>query len=263
MTGPVPHVTETLRLFAGDCTVEFTGESERIHRGYVLVIVKPDRTVLVHDAGGYQPVAWLTRADEVTTETEGDSFAVSASAGDQQLQVVSHVPTTQRELPISEAGVPVGECPDCGDCLVRANGDVVCLGCEEAYGLPAGATVLDETCSDCGLPTMRVERGESFELCVDWRCESLADAVAEALDGRWDCPDCGETLGVVSRGNRPFLGCEAYPECETTFSIPAGQAVGACPCGLPVFETPVGRRCLDGTCDLDDDEGVTERYGGP
>ncbi len=263
MTGPLPRVTESIRLFAGDCTVEFEGETERIHRGYVLVVVKPDRTVLVHDAGGYQPVAWLTRADDVTTETDGDAFTVAATADDQQLRVVSHTPTAQRELPVSGAGVPVGECPDCGDSLVRVAGDVVCVGCEESYGLPAGATVLDDHCSDCGLPKMGVDRGESFELCLDWRCESLADAVADELDGRWDCPDCGAPLGVVSRGNRPFLGCDAYPDCETTFSIPAGRVVGECPCGLPVFETPAGDRCLDGGCDQYTEKGVVESYTGP
>ena len=261
MTGPLCHVTETVRLFAGDCTVTFEGEHDRTQRGYVLVVVNPARTVLAHDADGYQPVAWLTRADEVTTETEGDSFAVTATAGEQRLRVVSEAPTGQRELPVSEAGTPVGTCPDCGDALVRAGGDVVCLGCDERYGLPAGATVLDEPCSDCGLPTMRVERGKELELCLDWRCESLADAVADALDGRWDCPDCGEPLGVVNRGNRPFLGCDAYPACETTFSIPAGVTADECPCGLPVFETAAGQRCLDGTCE--EYQAPVETHDGP
>lgn len=254
-------MTETIRLFAGDCTVEFAGEGERTQRGYVVVVVKPDRTVLVHDAEGYQPVAWLTRADELTTETEGDSFSIVARSGEQELRVVSEAPTGRREFPVSEAGVPVGTCPDCGDALVRAGGEVTCLGCDAAYGLPAGATVLEKPCDDCGLPTMRVERGEPFELCVDWECESLADAVADALDGRWDCPDCGAPLGVVSRGNRPFLGCEGYPDCETTFSIPAGVVVGECACGLPVFETAAGRRCLDGTCDQYYESGVDTTTG--
>jgi len=262
MPGPLPRVTERIRLFAGDCTIEFEGERERTQRGYVVVVVKPDRTVLVHDAAGYQPVAWLTRAEEITTETEGDSFAITARSGDQTLCVVSEAPTGRREYPASEAGVPVGTCPDCGAALVRAGGEVTCLGCDAAYGLPAGATVLDESCDDCGLPTMRVERGETMTLCVDWRCDSLADAVAEALDGRWDCPDCGEPLSVVSRGNRPFLGCDAYPDCETTFSIPAGEAVGECPCGLPVFDTAAGRRCLDGTCDRYQ-EGMVDGCAGP
>jgi DNA topoisomerase-1 len=255
-------VTETIRLFAGDCTVTFEGDHERTQRGYVVVVVKPDQTVLVHDAGGYQPVAWLTRADELTTETEGDSFTVVARSGGQTLRVTAEASTGQREFRATEAGVPLGDCPECGDALVRAGGEVTCLGCDAAYGLPAGATVLDETCEDCGLPKMRVERGETFELCVDWRCDSLADAVADALDGRWNCPDCGEPLGVVSRGNRPFLGCEAYPDCETTFSIPAGEAVGECSCGLTVFETAAGRRCLDGTCDQFY-EGVIESENGP
>ena len=260
-------MTETIRVFAGDCTVTSEGARERTLRGYVVCVVKPDRTVLVHDAEGYQPVDWLTRADSVTVETEGDSFSLTARAEDRRLRVVSHAPTGRREFPASEAGVPVGDCPDCGDRLVRAGGDVVCLGCDERYGLPPGATVLEKSCDDCGLPLMRVERGEELTVCVDWRCESLTAAVRDAVDGRWDCPDCESPLRVVDRGSRAFLGCDAYPECETTFSIPAGVAVGDCDCGLPVFETAAGRRCLDGTCERfaasGDDSGDGEAYRGP
>lgn len=266
MTGPLPRVTDTIRVFAGDCTVRFEGARERTQRGYVVAVVKPDRTVLVHDAGGYQPVAWLTRADSVTVETEGDSFSLTARADDQTLSVVSHAPTGRREFPASEAGVPVGDCPECGDMLVRASGDVACLGCSARHGLPAGATVLDESCDDCGLPLMRVERGEELTVCIDWRCESLSDAVRDALDRKWACPDCGEDLRVIDRGSRAFLGCDAYPDCETTFSIPAGVVVGDCPCGLPVFETAAGERCLDGTCEratTDEADRESETYTGP
>jgi DNA topoisomerase-1 len=263
-------VTETIRTFAGDCTVTFAGTRERTVRGYVVCIVKPDRTVLVHDAGGYQPVAWLTRADSVSIETEGDSFSLTARTEEQTLRVVSHAPTGRREFPASEAGVPVGDCPECGDSLVRTGGDVVCLGCDVRFGLPGGVTVLDDACEECGLPTMRVDRGERFDLCIDWRCESLTEAITDALDRRWDCPDCGADLRVIDRSGRAFLGCDAYPDCETTFSIPAGVAVDECTCGLPVFETAAGRRCLDGTCEAfvadesgDDDGTGADSYRGP
>lgn len=264
MTEPLRPVTDTIRVFAGDCTVAFEGTRDRTQRGYVVCVVKPDRTVLVHDAEGYQPVEWLTRADSVTAETEGDSFSLTARADDQRLRVVSHAPTGRREFPVTEAGVPVGDCPDCGESLVRAAGDVTCLGCGARYGLPPGATVLDLACEDCGLPKMRVERGEELTVCVDWRCESLTAAVREVLDERWSCPDCGEPLRVVDRGSRAFLGCDAYPVCETTFSIPAGLAVDDCECGLPVFETVARRRCLDGTCEVfTDDGGESDTYAGP
>jgi DNA topoisomerase-1 len=251
------------RVFAGECTTRYerggegTATRERTRRGHVVVLVKPDRTVLVHDADGYQPVAWLTRPDSLTIEDEdgdgdGDGgFGLTARTGEETLRVVSHAVAGRATYPVSAAGVPVGTCPDCGGSLVRAGGAVACLDCDARYGLPAGATVLDRRCPDCGLPLARVERGEAFEVCVDAGCDALADRVAARFDGRYDCPDCGRALRTVRARGRTFLGCAGHPDCETTFSIPAGVVVGDCACGLPVFETATGRRCVDPTCDRD------------
>jgi len=73
-------------------------------------------------------------------------------------------------------------------------------------------------------------------------------AVSDRFDRVWDCPDCGGDLTVQSAPGRVFLGCEHYPDCETTFSIPSGVVVDECDCGLPVFETAAGRSCPDDTC---------------
>ena len=247
-----------LRLFAGACTTTFEGTRSRTQHGYVVVLVKPDDTVLVHDADGYQPVAWLTRPDEAAVETPCDGtdtahgeFTITAQTGDQRLSVESHGPGTVRRIPVGEAGVPVGECvdEDCDGTLARTGGDVSCVDCPERYGLPAGATVLDRLCEDCGLPQIRVDRGETFEVCLDYRCESLNDRIRERYDRAFDCPDCGGELRIRVTDGRPFFGCEEYPDCETAFSIPDGVIVGMCDCGLPIFETATGRRCLDGNCD--------------
>ncbi|MDR5671950.1 endonuclease NucS [Halalkaliarchaeum sp. AArc-GB] len=251
-------MSSELRLFAGECTTTFEGTRSRIQHGYVVVLLKPDDTVLVHDADGYQPVAWLTRPDEAAVEhhsdgtaTEDAEFTITARTGDQKLTVESHGEGTVRTIPIGEAGVPVGECvaTDCEGTLARTGGDVACVDCGERYGLPAGATVLDRQCDDCGLPQIRVDRGETFEVCLDYTCESLNDRIRERYDRAFDCPDCGSDLRIRVTDGRPFFGCEGYPDCETAFSIPAGVVVGLCDCGLPVFETATGRRCLDGTCD--------------
>ncbi|MDG5777915.1 DUF91 domain-containing protein [Haloarculaceae archaeon H-GB2-1] len=231
------------RVLAGECTTIADGPRDREHRGDVLVIVKPDNTVLVHDSDGYQPVAWLTRAEAVTL----DDGTLTARDGDAFLRVVTHREHGSANYPTSTAGVPVGACPDCESALVRARGDVTCLGCEQRYGLPTDARVCDARCS-CGLPTMRVERGSALEVCIDRDCESLDDRVADEFDRVWDCPECGEDLRVLRRGGL-ILGCEAYPDCETGFAFPSGVVVGECPCGLPAFETSGGRRCLDSTCD--------------
>ena len=97
---------------------------------------------------------------------------------------------------------------------------------------------------------MRVERGSAFEVCLDRSCESLDERVRAAHDREWDCPDCGADLRILRRGGL-IAGCERYPDCETGFAIPAGTVVDGCDCGLPVFETASGRRCLDAGCQRD------------
>ncbi|QHS17899.1 DUF91 domain-containing protein [haloarchaeon 3A1-DGR] len=238
-----------LRVLAGDCTTILNGPRERTQRGRVVVVVKPDNTTLVHDADGYQPIEWLTRPDSVTVETDASGFTVTAHDGDRTLQVITHEREAEMEVPVTEAGIPVGSCPDCASALVRSGGHVACVGCEERYGLPTGATVTERSCEECGLPLLRVERGEVFTVCLDVYCDSLADAVADRFDRVWSCPDCGSDLRVQQATGRVFLGCDAYPECETTFSFPDGVVVDDCPCGLPILETAEGRRCLDGSCE--------------
>lgn len=241
-------MSDHTRILAGDCTVRFEGTRDRIQRGQVVIVVKPDRTVLVHDADGYQPVAWLTRPDGVTIEHDTEGFSLRAHADSQELSVTSHSTAGIEHFAVSEAGVPVGTCPTCEGPLVRTRGEIRCLDCAEEYGLPAGATVLDSSCDDCGLPQIRVKRGKTFDLCVDYACESLSTAVRDQFDGEWACPDCGSRLKVRSPDGRIFLGCEAYPDCETSFSFPSGVVTGDCECGLPRFRTASGERCLDTGC---------------
>ncbi|MFC7026681.1 endonuclease NucS domain-containing protein [Halomicroarcula sp. GCM10025324] len=232
------------RVMAGQCTTVFEGSREREQRGDVLVVVKPDNTVLVHDAEGYQPVAWLTRAESVAVE----DGVVTARDGEELLRVVAHEEHGSARFPASNAGVPVADCPHCPGTLVRTRGDVDCTACDASYGLPTDATVTGGRCDDCGLPTMRVERGAAFEVCLDRGCDSLDDRVNAAFDREWDCPDCEGDLRIIRRGGL-LAGCDTYPDCDTAFSVPSGLVVDDCDCGLPVFETAGGRRCLDSTCD--------------
>jgi DNA topoisomerase-1 len=235
---------ERTHVIAGTCTATFDGDGrDRDQYGDVLVVVKPDGTTLVHDAAGYQPVAWLTRPESVTLGPD----AVTATDGDQRLSVEIHETRARDRYSASEAGVPVGDCP-CGGRLVRARGAVTCPACDARYGLPTGASVTDESCADCGLPRIRVRRGATFLVCLDRDCDPLDDRVRAAFDREWDCPDCGGDLRVLRRGGL-VLGCERYPDCETSYAFPEGVRDGVCTCGLPAFETPSGRRCPDSGCD--------------
>jgi len=233
-------------VIAGRCTTVFDGSRDRTQRGDVLVVAKPDGTVLVHDASGYQPVAWLTRAETVTVSPD----TVTARDGDQSLTVRIHEEYARSRYQATEAGIPVGSCPNCESALVRSRGSVSCPDCRDEYAIPPDATMLERSCSDCALPLFRVERGRPFEVCLDYECEPMDERVREAFDREWACPDCGAALRVLRRGGL-LLGCGSYPDCERRFSFPVGRHDGTCNCGLPVFETPTGRRCLDSDCSAD------------
>ena len=239
-------IDDTIRVLAGDCTVIADGTDREEYRGRVTTIVKPDNTILVHDVDGYQPVAWLTRADSVSSDRD-DGFSLVAKKDTQTLRVAAHDQDGFASYAASSAGVPVGDCPDedCTGVLIRSNG-VHCVGCGDRYAIPRDATIRDERCG-CGLPRMRVERGLAFHVCLDRSCESLDEAVTEAFDREWACPNCDGDLLVLRRGGL-IAGCEQYPDCETGFVIPTGVVDGECRCGLPTFETTTGRRCLDATC---------------
>ncbi|GAA0295149.1 endonuclease NucS domain-containing protein [Halarchaeum salinum] len=235
---------DATRVLAGDCTVSYEDEERTEKRGEVVVLVKPDNTVLVHDADGYQPASWLTRADVVRYASDADGVRLVAGSGTERLDVQSHETTLDTFAPVTPAGPEVGTCPDCGGPLVRARGDVVCVGCRARYPLPRDATVLDERCDDCGLPEIRVERGAVFDVCLDRYCESIDEAVRERFDGAWDCPACGGTLHVERRSALRTV-CE---DCGNAYAIPTGTVVGECDCGGPRFETPSGTRCLATAC---------------
>ncbi len=74
---------DSIRVLSGDCTVIADGTDRKEYRGRVTTIVKPDNTVLVHDVDGYQPVAWLTRADSVSSDREGCVTATKISSEQQ------------------------------------------------------------------------------------------------------------------------------------------------------------------------------------
>lgn len=243
---------DAIRVLAGDCTVEYANNESHEQRGEVVVLVKPDNTVLVHDAEGYQPAAWLTRADVVRFANDAAGFRLIAGRGDERLRVESHANHGHVHYPVSPSGPEVGECPACGRALVRDRGDVVCVGCLATYPLPQDATMLDESCEDCGLPRFRVDRGATVEVCLDRDCESIDDAIGEQIDGEWTC-QCGGVLRVCQDQVLRVV-CE---ECGKVWTIPNGVAAGTCGCGLPLFETSTGVRCLNNRC------GSLETNNGP
>lgn len=237
---------DTLRVFAGQCTVTHEAADATETQGEVVVLVKPDNTVLVHDASGYRPAAWLTRADSIRLSRQDDAIDLQATKGEEHLHVTA-AETAVAEFPVTVAGEPVGTCPSCSGRMVRASGEVTCLDCGDSYRLPSDATVGEATCETCGLPTISVARGESFEVCLDRDCEAIDSVVTDRFDGEWTCADCGSPLSI----ERERTLQAACPDCEARYTIPSGEVTGTCECGLPWFETERGGRCLDPDCEAD------------
>lgn len=246
---PIPSAADqsVIRLIAGECRVELAGESEAVHHGHLVTILKPDDTILVHDSDGYTPVAWLTRAESVTADAE--EHVITAVDGDQWLRIDITNATIDNTIPATLAGNAIGTCPDCGGTLVEAESTVTCLGCREQFGIPGDSTILAEEFCECGLPQMRVERGATLELCIDRSCEPMEAALADRFDGAWGCPTtgCPGRLRIIRRG-RILAACDQYPDCETAFHFPVGVLDGNCGCGLPKFATEDAVRCLDASC---------------
>ena len=235
---------DAIRVFAGECTVTHHADRRSEKRGEVLVLIKPDNTVLVHDATGYRPAGWLTRADSVRVSQTDAELELTATKDEEWLSVES-TNAEFVEFPVTRAGPSVGTCPDCGGTMVRASGSVTCLSCGDSYRLPRDATVTDETCADCGLPTISVARGADLEVCLDRECSSIDDAVSARFDGEWSCRECGSPM-IVSRERTLHVDC---PDCEASYPLPNGTVSGTCECGLPWFDTARGGRCLDAECE--------------
>jgi DNA topoisomerase-1 len=233
-------MTAPTAVIAGRCTATYEDGDVHEYRGDVVVLSKPDGTVLVHDAEGYQPVAWITRADRFAVDDDG----LRAWRDDTVLRVAVQERCGGGRFPTGTAGPPVGTCPDCEETLVRASGRIACLGCDASYGVPTDATLLESRCNDCGLPRLAVERGQRFEVCLDPGCEPIEKVVAAAFDRAWPCPDCGEDLRVRRRGGL-LLGCDAYPDCEWSRSFPRETFDGECACGLPMLSG----ECVDEQCE--------------
>jgi DNA topoisomerase-1 len=236
---------DAIRVIAGRCTVRHEADERTESEGNVVVLLKPDNTVLVHDADGYRPAGWLTRADSVQLSLSEDTFDLRATTDGERLRVTGDDPTVT-EYPASPAGAAVGTCPTCDEPLVRSGGEVACLGCGEAYPLPRDATVTNGTCERCGLPTIAVTRGTDLEVCLDRECGSIDAAVRAAFEDEWTCRTCGQPLEI---GRSRTLGAQC-PTCDTHFPIPHGTVEGVCECGFPWFETDHGGRCLDADCSV-------------
>jgi DNA topoisomerase-1 len=236
---------DAIRVLAGECAVryEIDGEQERNLRGDVVVVVKPDDTVLVHDADGYQPAAWLTRPGVVRYTRDARGFRLDAADGDERLVVESATEHGDAHYPASPAGPPVGAC-SCDGTLVRDGGRVVCVDCRASYSIPRDAAVTSEDCSDCGLPKLRVARGGEIEACLDRGCQSIAAVVAERFDGEWTC-GCGASLEIESSRGLHVV----CPDCDDRHRLPPGRVDGDCECGLPAFDTGDGPRCPDADCE--------------
>ncbi len=90
--------------------------------------------------------------------------------------------------------------------------------------------------------------------------EEIGQQIRQALREQrllGSCPQCKSQLVIRrSRGGRSFVGCEGYPSCRVTYSLPGGRGEPAgveCEtCGVPMVRVSVGKkseiRCINDKC---------------
>jgi RecB family endonuclease NucS len=75
-------------VLAGPCTVSYEGRaSSRLGEGERLVIIKRDRSVLVHRPEGYEPVNWQPANSKIDFTTSGEEFQIRVSNGPELLTI--------------------------------------------------------------------------------------------------------------------------------------------------------------------------------
>ena len=128
----------------------------------------------------------------------------------------------------------LGPCPECGETLIvrrsrRGSYFVGCEGfpdCRNTYQLPSSGepTVIDETCEDHGLRSVKMLAGRNTFVhgCPVCRAEEADEQEDEVIG---DCPECGETEGGelaikhLQSGSR-LVGCTRYPDCDYSLPLP-------------------------------------------
>jgi DNA topoisomerase-1 len=205
---------EAIRVLSGDCTIVADGDRREERRGHVTVIVKPDNTVLVHDTDGYQPVAWLTRAEAVSC-----SRRANVGRGGRRSRLDPDDDHTGNDVAHTLTGNPPTE----GSTGPRA--------------------------SDAGAAFTIDARDGDERLRVVAHTEDGYASYPTTPAGHpvGQCPDCDGTL-VRSGRTVTCIGC------GERYGLPDGATVREerCSCGLPRLRVERGAPldvCLDRECD--------------
>ncbi|MFO0837599.1 MAG: type I DNA topoisomerase [Phycisphaerae bacterium] len=154
-------------------------------------------------------------------------------------------------------------CPECGQKMVfrwsRTGRFLACSAypkCKATInvnrdGRPLQPKLSNHACEKCGRPMkLRQSKTGYFLGCSGYpECRSTVacDAEGEPLrlvreaELKRPCDSCGEGTMVVKRkGIRSFLGCDRFPECKNTSSIPADVRLERIPAPPP---EPAGINC--------------------
>lgn len=121
----------------------------------------------------------------------------------------------------------------------------------DRQGVPVVPRTTEHTCEQCGRPmVLRQSRSGHFLGCSGYpECRSTipCDETGQPLrlvtedELKRPCEACGEGELVVKRkGRRAFLGCNRYPECKNTSSLPEDVRLEKKPAPPP---EPAGVRC--------------------
>lgn len=76
-------------VLVGTCTIQYEGRAaSKLGEGERLIIIKKDKSILVHRPSGHEPVNWQPRGSKIELTEENGSKVIKATRGSELLKIV-------------------------------------------------------------------------------------------------------------------------------------------------------------------------------
>jgi superfamily II DNA helicase RecQ len=74
-------------VMAGQAELEYSGRAQKTYKGNIILLLKPDDSVLVHGTRGVNPVSYVVRAEDIQPRGKDGTLTITAGTGKDRLVV--------------------------------------------------------------------------------------------------------------------------------------------------------------------------------
>jgi superfamily II DNA helicase RecQ len=72
-------------VLSGQAELEYSGRARKTYKGEVILLIKPDNSIVVHSTRGVNPVSYVARAEDIRLKGKDGKLTVAAGAGNDRL----------------------------------------------------------------------------------------------------------------------------------------------------------------------------------